>query len=70
MSDQAPKIPGARDVWSVGDPNDPRPNDATFGSESEARKAASEISYSRVVAVWHAARLVALYFERQAWRRD
>jgi hypothetical protein len=61
--------PGDRDVWSIGSPENPRPEDPICGSEEAARKNAAAMSHSSVYAVWHGAELIALYFEGQAWRR-
>ena len=61
--------PGDRGVWSIGDPSNPTPDDAICGSESMARENAREMSNTRVMAVWSGPDLIALYFERQPWRR-
>lgn len=61
--------PGDRGVWSIGDPPNPTPDDAVCGSEEFARRCASEMSNTRVMAVWHGPDLIALYFEGHPWRR-
>ena len=61
--------PGDRGVWSIGDPPNPTQDDAVCGSEEFARRCASEMSTTRVMAVWHGPDLIALYFEGQPWRR-
>jgi hypothetical protein len=68
-SGSASSRPGDRGVWSIGDPLNPTPDDAMCGSESAARHNAREMSSpERIMAVWHGAACVALYWEGKPWR--